>query len=71
MNTLEFLIDQDILEVAYKVFKRKLENGKDEKESFITMVKECILIHLSEFEVRGSAKVVNGVTKDLFETLHG
>lgn len=70
MDTLEFLIDPDILDVAYLVFKKKLENGKDEKESFIQMMKECILIHLSRLKNGISHKDFDNVAKELYDSLY-
>lgn len=70
MNNLELLIDQDILDVAYLVFKKKLVHGKDEQESFIQMVKECILIHLSKLESGILQRDVNKVVKELYDVLN-
>lgn len=68
MKFLDTLIDNDILEVAYELFKKKC-TVQDEKKAFISILSEAIQIHIYRLKDGISHSDIESVAKELFEAL--
>lgn len=68
MKFLDKLIETDILEVAYELFKKKC-TFQDEKKAFISIHNEAIQIHIYRLKDEISHSDIEAVAKELFIVL--